>query len=62
MGVGQAMALRRRDLQAFTNEDEKMSKHNGNIKTYSRTWVCKSAFFKTMPQYMYLIELIIVGI
>lgn len=31
MGGGQAMASRRRDLQAFTNEDVKMSKHNGNI-------------------------------
>lgn len=31
VGGGQAMASRRRDLQAFTNEDVKMSKHNGNI-------------------------------
>lgn len=52
----------RTDLQEFTNEDMKMSKQNWNIETYPKTWICKSAFFKKMPQYMYLIELAITGI
>lgn len=59
---GQAVVSRRRDLQEFTNEDMKMSKHNWSIKTCPRAWICRSAFFKKMPQYMYLIEIIIIGI
>ena len=59
---GQAMVSRRRDLQEFTNEDMKMSKHNWSIKTYPRAWICKSAFFKKMPRYIYLQELIVIGI
>lgn len=59
---GQAMVSRRRDFQEFTNEDMKMSKHNRRIKTYPRAWICKSAFFKKMPWYIYLRELIVIGI
>lgn len=59
---GQAVVSRRRDLQEFTNEDMKMLKHNWSIKTCPRAWICRSAFFKKMPQYMYLVEIIIIGI